>query len=471
MPRFSRFRAGMVIGMIGVLCSTGIMCPPEPPPPPAAPVPFDPLPADPSTFGNYQTRSKWQKSNLTFFIANTSNDFSSDQQRQIIRQAFDTWAAVTPLVFTEVTTASQADLVVGFGRGGHCDLYQLAGSSCSAQAQFDGPGNMLAHCYYPPPVGGPTPGDCHFDDDEGFSADPTGRSGVPLLAVAVHELGHGLGLDHNPNDINAIMYPSYNPSNVKTTLGSDDIAGIQALYGARNGTSPPATPQQPPTNPPQNPGTPQLPPGSQDSDGDGIDDQTEIFYTGTNPNDPDTDDDGLSDYYELYAGLNPLNPDTDGDGKTDGQEIAMGTDPYRPDGGATPGGSIAGTYYGSDSFGSAFVVTIAPNGTANAVLSFYQFGYPTNVPFFGAANAAGAIQLVSYDYFFAYYGQALGSGISGQFQTAAGAFGTWQAVKSGSGGHAKIADPAIDSCLYQPAPDQRIAPTHPVFQRVDWTKQ
>lgn len=48
---------------------------------------------------------------------------------------------------------------------------------------------------------------------------------------------------------------------------------------------------------------------------------------GTDPNDPDTDGDGLDDGEEADARTDPLEADTDGDGVSDGEEIAAGTDP------------------------------------------------------------------------------------------------------------------------------------------------
>jgi hypothetical protein len=48
-----------------------------------------------------------------------------------------------------------------------------------------------------------------------------------LQTVLLHENGHVVGLDHS-NDINAIMYPSYQQADC--TLGTDDINGIRALY-------------------------------------------------------------------------------------------------------------------------------------------------------------------------------------------------------------------------------------------------
>jgi hypothetical protein len=66
-------------------------------------------------------------------------------------------------------------------------------------------------------------------------------------------------------------------------------------------------------------------------------------YDGTNPLDPDTDGDGLSDLIEVTYGLDPLDPDTDGDGLRDGADvefvqIAVTPIPggsFRPPGGGT----------------------------------------------------------------------------------------------------------------------------------------
>jgi hypothetical protein len=65
-----------------------------------------------------------------------------------------------------------------------------------------------------------------------------------------------------------------------------------------------------------------------DSDGDGLSDQDEIDVYGTDPLRRDTDGDGLDDAEELLSlGANPLLADTDGDGIDDAEEIAAGSDP------------------------------------------------------------------------------------------------------------------------------------------------
>ena len=71
--------------------------------------------------------------------------------------------------------------------------------------------------------------------------------------------------------------------------------------------------------------------GDEDYDGDGLTNLQEIDY-GTSLTLKDTDNDGLTDYEEIFVyGTDPLNPDTDGDGINDGDEIKLGLDPLSAD--------------------------------------------------------------------------------------------------------------------------------------------
>ena len=57
-----------------------------------------------------------------------------------------------------------------------------------------------------------------------------------------------------------------------------------------------------------------------DSDQDGLSDTFEIAF-GTDPDESDSDDDNLSDWDEIYIyGTDPTNPDTDGDGTPDDED-------------------------------------------------------------------------------------------------------------------------------------------------------
>jgi outer membrane protein OmpA-like peptidoglycan-associated protein len=63
-------------------------------------------------------------------------------------------------------------------------------------------------------------------------------------------------------------------------------------------------------------------PARADSDGDGIDDRTELCYTRTDPCKYDSDGDGLSDYVEAFViNTNPNLADTDADGLSDCEEL------------------------------------------------------------------------------------------------------------------------------------------------------
>lgn len=173
--------------------------------------------------GEFVTDSRrWDHTNLTYFFQNGTGDISGDNERAAIRAAMALWTASSPLRFTEVATAANADIVILWATGDHGD-----GSS------FDGVNGVLAHAFYPPPNGGALAGDMHFDDGETWtdSARTDGGQPIDLVTVAAHELGHSLGLAHS-TDSSALMYPYYSQSH--RYLSTDDISGIRAIYGDGN---------------------------------------------------------------------------------------------------------------------------------------------------------------------------------------------------------------------------------------------
>ena len=270
---------------------------------------YDNLPeagAGDPTLSEFRAISQWGKTNITYFFMNGTEKLPGDTEHEIVRLAFELWAAETPLTFTEVNSPGDADILIGWYSGAHGD-----GDA------FDGPGDVLAHASYPNPY---TDRQVflHFDDDERWVNSET--QNVDLLTVAAHEIGHNLGFDHS-RDPNALMYFAY--TGPHRFLGDDDIAGAQVVYGMAS--VPPSGPDVP------DPGTTPPPSANIDSDGDGISDAAEVFITGTDPNKADSDGDGIGDGVEVLYRMNPLDPDMDNDGVSDGQEIVNGTNPFLPD--------------------------------------------------------------------------------------------------------------------------------------------
>lgn len=153
---------------------------------------------------------------LTYGFANATPDISGDAERQAVRTALATWAQVIPLDFIEVPIESNPALKFGWYSGSHGDT-----------SSFDGGGGVLAHAYYPPPLGGTFTGNCHFDEAEVWGIG-TGGGAIDLETVALHEVGHLLGLAHSTVS-GSVMAAYY--SGVRRSLSADDVAGIQSLYG------------------------------------------------------------------------------------------------------------------------------------------------------------------------------------------------------------------------------------------------
>jgi len=109
-----------------------------------------------------------------------------------------------------------------------------------------------------------------------------------------------------------------------------------------------------------------------DQDGDGLTDSVETNTgtyisannTGTNPSNPDSDNDGLKDGEEVITyGTNPLLEDTDVDGAPDGDEVTAGTNPK--DSASAPNLPIA---Y-NDAFTAKLVVGMTTKVTTASLIS------------------------------------------------------------------------------------------------------
>ena len=141
-------------------------------------------------------------------------------ENEILRAA-QSWAVQTNLNFDIV-----ADNGTSIGQG----AYQQ-GDPNMGDIRVSGYGfstNYLATAASPPPVNNYSiAGDIQFNTNDNWHIGTT----YDLFTVAAHEMGHALGMLHSSYNT-AVMYASY--FGVKSSLTSDDIAGIRANYSGGN---------------------------------------------------------------------------------------------------------------------------------------------------------------------------------------------------------------------------------------------
>lgn len=178
---------------------------------------------DNSTLARIRDGQRFEKQVVKWRLLDTgySTRIPADDQRATIDLAFRMWSEVIPLKFVEETDGDvqSVDIEVAFGKGAH--------QNC--KRNFDGHGGEIAHSF--------STGNMHFDDDEYFKSMRTFTpDGIYLLRVAVHEIGHVLGLMHTDKKY-SIMYAIYEKgsSNPDFELGWEDRKAVQAVYGVCKG--------------------------------------------------------------------------------------------------------------------------------------------------------------------------------------------------------------------------------------------
>ncbi|MDB5352577.1 MAG: hypothetical protein JWN86_3824 [Planctomycetota bacterium] len=156
----------------------------------------------------------------TLFQTMSNRGFTTSQWQSAIQKAAASWESAANLNLVLVSDDGSSFGAAGNQQGdSRFGDIRIGGASLAS--------NVLASCFLPPAFnGGTLAGDIVINTAQAWQI----NSDYDLQTVAMHEFGHALGLDHSTVSY-ADMYSSYNA--IKQTLTSDDIAGIQSIYGTR----------------------------------------------------------------------------------------------------------------------------------------------------------------------------------------------------------------------------------------------
>ena len=155
-------------------------------------------------------------SNATLRLARLQGGIETslnESQLALVREAFTMWAAVANVKFREVADSDESDIRVGLG---HID--GPGGTAAQAPSFTEGGYNIRSNLLF----------------DTGNYPRSSTVSRERFIGVALHEIGHALGLGHSPV-AGSIMYAYGNSTG---TLHKDDIAGVRAIFGPSQGPLP-----------------------------------------------------------------------------------------------------------------------------------------------------------------------------------------------------------------------------------------
>ncbi|OMO73404.1 Peptidase M10, metallopeptidase [Corchorus capsularis] len=154
------------------------------------------------------------------FLTTVEPPVGTQDLKAIVARAFEKWAQVSRFTFEQVAEdiADSFELEIGFH-----GTQKLA--SDPHDIGFDGPRGVSAHADLPPR------GNLHYDKDEAWSSNP-GADQIDLESIALHEIGHLLGLEHSVVP-ESVMYGVFEyGTKTKRDLHPDDIESILELYGS-----------------------------------------------------------------------------------------------------------------------------------------------------------------------------------------------------------------------------------------------
>jgi len=165
---------------------------------------------DPSAGGIHITAygspgGRWSRGNLTYNVNVNGSGLSQADVDGVMVNAFQQWRVAAPF-FSFMQVGGNADIQIQFG-------------GMELDNGFGQAGGVAGVGYYPE---SPSQGRLFFNAHEGWTT-------ASLLSVALHEIGHVLGLSHSTSRL-ALMYP-YDMHLV--ALDVETIRAINGLYGWR----------------------------------------------------------------------------------------------------------------------------------------------------------------------------------------------------------------------------------------------
>src|SRR6266404_2616564 len=187
---------------------------------------------------------RWPASIVYVSLSTSLNDPPSNIKKGsdvlgAVRKAMKHWSSAARVDFVELSSPAQAISSIA-GGGDGINLISVASTRENA-ALFRGQNAVQparTRIFFDT-SGNITEADIVLNPTQKFSTDGTFNT-YDLESTFTHEIGHMLGLDHSAV-LGSAMQPRqawngtfYAPQFSGRVLSSDDILGVQALYGARN---------------------------------------------------------------------------------------------------------------------------------------------------------------------------------------------------------------------------------------------